>query len=161
MLYQISKKFIERSCTVIDSLMISVKARCREISENDVDAIEIYSPMTCASKSRMPDAWLSVGCLLLIYSSKNSARRNLNISQRIKLVCRSAFRNSAALFASMPYDAQKDFAPVGRAVNFPNFLVVNPELPVKSVQDLIALAKSKPGTLGYGSAGNGTPPHMT
>jgi tripartite-type tricarboxylate transporter receptor subunit TctC len=66
-----------------------------------------------------------------------------------------------ALFASMPYDAQKDFAPVGRAVNFPNFLVVNPELPVKSVQDLIALAKSKPGTLGYGSAGNGTPPHIS
>ncbi|MDB5922621.1 MAG: hypothetical protein JWN13_1557, partial [Betaproteobacteria bacterium] len=51
--------------------------------------------------------------------------------------------------------------PVGRAVNFPNFLVVNPELPVKSVQDLIALAKSKPGTLGYGSAGNGTPPHIS
>jgi tripartite-type tricarboxylate transporter receptor subunit TctC len=66
-----------------------------------------------------------------------------------------------ALFASMPYDAQKDFAPVGRAVNFPNFLVVNPELPVKSVQDLIALAKAKPGTLGYGSAGNGTPPHIS
>jgi tripartite-type tricarboxylate transporter receptor subunit TctC len=66
-----------------------------------------------------------------------------------------------ALFASMPYDALKDFAPVGRAVNFPNFLVVNPDVPVKSVQELIALAKAKPGSLRYGSAGNGTPPHIS
>lgn len=66
-----------------------------------------------------------------------------------------------ALFSSMPYDALKDFAPVGRGVNFPNFLVVNPDLPAKSVQDLIALAKAKPGSLRYGSAGNGTPPHIS
>lgn len=66
-----------------------------------------------------------------------------------------------ALFSSLPYDALKDFAPVGRAVNFPNFLVVNSELPVKSVQDLIALAKAKPRSLSYGSAGNGTPPHIS
>jgi tripartite-type tricarboxylate transporter receptor subunit TctC len=66
-----------------------------------------------------------------------------------------------ALFASMPYDALKDFSPVGRAVNFPNFLVVNSELPVKSVQELIALAKAKPRSLSYGSAGNGTPPHIS
>jgi tripartite-type tricarboxylate transporter receptor subunit TctC len=66
-----------------------------------------------------------------------------------------------ALFQSMPYDALKDLAPVGRAVNFPNFLVVNPELPAKNVQDLIALAKGKPGSLRYGSAGNGTPPHIS
>ena len=66
-----------------------------------------------------------------------------------------------ALFASLPYDALKDFAPVGRAVNFPNFLVVNTELPVKNVQDLIALAKAKTRNLSYGSAGNGTPPHIS
>ena len=66
-----------------------------------------------------------------------------------------------ALFASLPYDALKDFAPVGRAVNFPNFLVVNTDLPVKNVQDLIALAKAKTRNLSYGSAGNGTPPHIS
>jgi tripartite-type tricarboxylate transporter receptor subunit TctC len=66
-----------------------------------------------------------------------------------------------ALFAALPYDALKDFSPVGRAVNFPNFLVVNTELPVKSVQDLIALAKTKTRNLSYGSAGNGTPPHIS
>jgi tripartite-type tricarboxylate transporter receptor subunit TctC len=66
-----------------------------------------------------------------------------------------------ALFASLPYDALKDFTPVGRAVNFPNFLVVNTELPVKNVQELIALAKAKTRNLSYGSAGNGTPPHIS
>ncbi|MEI8035698.1 MAG: tripartite tricarboxylate transporter substrate binding protein [Betaproteobacteria bacterium] len=66
-----------------------------------------------------------------------------------------------ALFSKIPYDAMKDLMPVGRAVNFPNFLVVNADFPLKTVTELIALAKEKPGSLSYGTAGNGTPPHIS
>ena len=73
----------------------------------------------------------------------------------------SSFAVNTTLFSSLPYDALKDFAPVGHAVSFPYFLVVNSELPVKSVQDLVALAKAKPGSLNYGSTGSGTAPHIS
>ena len=58
------------------------------------------------------------------------------------------------------YDGIKDFAPIAMVANVPNVLVVRPSLPVKSVPELIALAKSKPGTLNYGSVGNGSQPHL-
>lgn len=65
-----------------------------------------------------------------------------------------------ALFSTLPYEALKDFAPIGRAVNFLYFLVVNSDLPVKNVHELLALAKARPRSLSYASAGNGTPPHI-
>lgn len=68
---------------------------------------------------------------------------------------------SVSLYSKLNYDLLKDFAPITQAVNYTNLLVVHPSLPVKSAQDLIALAKAKPGQLNYGTAGNGTPPHMT
>ncbi len=60
----------------------------------------------------------------------------------------------------LPYDPVKDFAPVTRLASFPNILVVHPSLPARSVKDLVALAKARPGQLNYGSPGNGTPPHL-
>jgi tripartite-type tricarboxylate transporter receptor subunit TctC len=68
---------------------------------------------------------------------------------------------SVSLYSKLNYDLVRDFAPVIQAVNYTNLLVVHPSLPVKSVKELIALAKAKPGQLNYGTAGNGTPPHMT
>ncbi len=68
---------------------------------------------------------------------------------------------SASLYSRLNYDLVKDLAPITQAVNYTNLLVVPPSLPVKSVRELIALAKAKPGELNYGTAGNGTPPHMT
>ena len=67
---------------------------------------------------------------------------------------------NSALFSALPYDPLKDFAPVGRAASDPYFLVVNTDLPVKNVQELLALAKARPRSLNYASAGNGTPPHI-
>lgn len=64
------------------------------------------------------------------------------------------------LFKSLPFDARRDFAPVARVGYAPLVLVVAPESPVKSVKELIALAKSKPGALNYGSAGNGSSQHL-
>jgi tripartite-type tricarboxylate transporter receptor subunit TctC len=64
------------------------------------------------------------------------------------------------LFAKLPFDVVKDFAPVSLMVSVPFVLVVNNSVPVKSVKDLIALARSQPGKLSYASAGNGSNLHV-
>jgi tripartite-type tricarboxylate transporter receptor subunit TctC len=64
-------------------------------------------------------------------------------------------------YKSLPYDPAKDFAPVALLAAAPNILVVNPKFPVHTVKDLIALAKQKPGSISYASAGNGTSNHLT
>jgi tripartite-type tricarboxylate transporter receptor subunit TctC len=66
-----------------------------------------------------------------------------------------------ALYKNMPYDPVKDFAPVSLLVVVPNVLVVNPDFPARSVAELIALAKEKPGEYSYASSGNGTPLHLS
>jgi tripartite-type tricarboxylate transporter receptor subunit TctC len=60
----------------------------------------------------------------------------------------------------LPYDTVRDFDPVTMLAYVPNILVVHPSVPAKSIKDLIALAKGKPGTLGYSSSGSGTPAHL-
>jgi tripartite-type tricarboxylate transporter receptor subunit TctC len=60
-----------------------------------------------------------------------------------------------ALHSRLPYDPVRDFAPVSLLATSAFMLVVNPSLPAKSVKDLIALAKAKPGALNYGSSGQG------
>lgn len=61
---------------------------------------------------------------------------------------------------AVPYDPVKDLLPVTLAVNSPNVLVVNPALPVKSVRELIALAKARPSQLNYSTAGTGSGGHL-
>ncbi len=65
------------------------------------------------------------------------------------------------LYRKLPYDPIKDFVPISLVVKYLNILVVNPNVPVKSVADLIALAKQKPGEVTFGSAGNGSSNHLT
>lgn len=64
------------------------------------------------------------------------------------------------LFQDAPYDPVKDFSPITLPVTTPNILAVNLALPVKSVKELIALAKAKPGELNYGAPGTGSSPHL-
>jgi len=66
-----------------------------------------------------------------------------------------------ALYKKLDFDPIKDFAPVSLVVSSPQLLAVHPAVPAKSVKELIALAKAKPGQLNYGSAGTGTSPHLT
>ena len=66
-----------------------------------------------------------------------------------------------SLFAKkLPFDPQKDFAAVAQVAILPFILVVNPELPVKNFEELLALARRKPHEITYASTGNGTPPHV-
>jgi tripartite-type tricarboxylate transporter receptor subunit TctC len=73
----------------------------------------------------------------------------------------SSLAISQSLYRKLNYDLAKDLAPITQAVNYANLLVVHPSANVTSVAELLALAKAKPGVLNYGTAGNGTPPHMT
>jgi tripartite-type tricarboxylate transporter receptor subunit TctC len=66
-----------------------------------------------------------------------------------------------AMFRKVPYDAQRDFAPITQAVFLPNILIVHPSLPVRTVKELIAFAKARPGALNFASAGTGTNPHLS
>jgi tripartite-type tricarboxylate transporter receptor subunit TctC len=59
-----------------------------------------------------------------------------------------------------PYDAVRDFSPITMAAESPNVLVLHPSVPAKSVKELIALAKSRPGVLNYASTGGGAGPHL-
>jgi tripartite-type tricarboxylate transporter receptor subunit TctC len=64
-------------------------------------------------------------------------------------------------FREVPYDAIKNFSPITMATRSPNILVVHPSLPVKSVKELIALARARPGELNYASSSPGSPSHLT
>ncbi|MBI2292162.1 MAG: tripartite tricarboxylate transporter substrate binding protein [Betaproteobacteria bacterium] len=77
------------------------------------------------------------------------------------LVAPSAFAVNPSLYRKVPYDAIKDFDPVTTISTYMLFLVCHPSLPVRSVKELIALAKAKPGHLNYSSAGTGTTTHIS
>jgi len=67
---------------------------------------------------------------------------------------------NATLHKKLPYDPVADFVPLALVANVPFVLVVNPALPIKSVSDLIKLAKEKPNALSYGTSGPGSPHHL-
>src|SRR5262249_3398291 len=75
------------------------------------------------------------------------------------LVASSSFV-TGPLLQNLSYDPVRDFAPITKVGSAPNILVVHPSLPVKSVKELIALAKSKPGVLDYAASGAGSAPHL-
>ena len=64
------------------------------------------------------------------------------------------------IFHKLPYDAARDFAPITLVSKVPSLYVVHPELPIKNLKEFVAYAKSKPGQLNYGSAGNGSAGHL-
>ncbi|MDQ6619227.1 MAG: tripartite tricarboxylate transporter substrate binding protein [Pseudomonadota bacterium] len=65
-----------------------------------------------------------------------------------------------SLYEKVNYDPVKDFVPVALLIRMPSLLVVSPDLPVRNVNELVALAKSRPGQLNYGSGGNGSQAHL-
>ena len=65
-----------------------------------------------------------------------------------------------AIYAKLPFDVQKDFTAISQIMTVPNALVVHPSVAARSVKELVALAKAKPGELTFGSGGVGTPLHM-
>src|SRR5215831_2818014 len=77
------------------------------------------------------------------------------------LVHSNAIVTVPAIQANVPYDPVRDFSAITPLGNVPLVLVVAPDKKIESVQQLVALAKAKPGTINYAAAGIGTPPHLT
>lgn len=77
------------------------------------------------------------------------------------LIAAASFLINPSLLKSIPFDAEKDFTPLGIIVDIPAGLAVHPSLPVKNVQQLVALAKKRPGDLNYSSSGQGALGHLS
>ncbi|MFN7088041.1 MAG: tripartite tricarboxylate transporter substrate binding protein [Burkholderiales bacterium] len=77
------------------------------------------------------------------------------------LVVASSITINPSLHRKLPFDPIRDLAPITQLSAFPNMLVVHPAVAVKTVQDLIALARAKPGQIDYGSSGTGTGTHLS
>lgn len=76
------------------------------------------------------------------------------------LTTEMSFTIAPSLFSNLPFDAKTAFAQVGTAASAPHVLVVNPDVPAKTVQEFVALAKAEPGKYNYGSGGVGTNTHL-
>lgn len=77
------------------------------------------------------------------------------------LIIQPSLTINPSMISKLPYDAMRDLAPVSCVVEAVQIMTVNPSVPAKSVKDLIALARAKPGQINFGSPGIGTSPHMT
>lgn len=73
----------------------------------------------------------------------------------------SMFSVNPAIYKNLGYDYKRDFIPISLAARAPLYLAVHPKLPVNTLQEFIALAKAKPGTINYGSSGIGSTHHLT
>jgi tripartite-type tricarboxylate transporter receptor subunit TctC len=76
------------------------------------------------------------------------------------LIANNSLTVNLSLYAKLPYDPFRDFAPIAMGATSPNMIVVNPALPARNVKELIALAKAKPGEMTFATPGPGTPTHL-
>lgn len=67
---------------------------------------------------------------------------------------------AVSLFSKLPYDQQKDLTPITRVAGVPHVIAVHPSVEARNVRELVALAKASPGKIAFGSAGNGSTPHL-
>jgi tripartite-type tricarboxylate transporter receptor subunit TctC len=91
----------------------------------------------------------------------DAAAKSPNDGYTIVMGAPGSHSTAPSLYAKLPFDPVKDFAPIVHVANVPNSIVVHPSVPVKSVPELIAYAKANPGKLAYGSAGTGATTHLT
>jgi tripartite-type tricarboxylate transporter receptor subunit TctC len=77
------------------------------------------------------------------------------------IVVSTGFMVNPSLFAKVPYDPVKDFAPISVVAVSPNVMTVNPDVPAKTVQELVALIKATPGKYSYAAPGVGSTPHLS
>jgi tripartite-type tricarboxylate transporter receptor subunit TctC len=76
------------------------------------------------------------------------------------LIANNSLTINLSLYAKLPYEPFRDFAPIAMGATSPNMIVVHPALPARNVKELIALAKAKPGQMTFATPGPGTPTHL-
>jgi tripartite-type tricarboxylate transporter receptor subunit TctC len=76
------------------------------------------------------------------------------------LLAAATHGSNPSLFTKLPYDTLKDFTPIVLAATVPTYVLINDSVPVKTIGELVAYAKKNPGKLNFGSAGNGSAPHL-
>jgi tripartite-type tricarboxylate transporter receptor subunit TctC len=76
------------------------------------------------------------------------------------LIVPSGFAVNPSIYKNLPYDSVRDLAPVSQLASSPLILCVHPSFPSRSVKELVALLKARPGQIDFGSSGNGSPPHF-
>jgi tripartite-type tricarboxylate transporter receptor subunit TctC len=91
----------------------------------------------------------------------NSVAKAAGDGHTIMLGTSTPFAINVTLHKNLPYDPAKDFAPIALTSNAPFMLLVHPSVPARSVAELIAYVKARPGQLSYGSAGPGSPQHLS
>jgi tripartite-type tricarboxylate transporter receptor subunit TctC len=104
----------------------------------------------------------------VLVSNRPGASGNIGVEAVVRaapdgytiLMGTTALSSSPAVYARLPYDVQRDLAPVSLVVRMTNILVVHPSVPARSVKELVAVAKARPGTLTSASAGVGSSNHM-
>ena len=117
-----------------------------------------------AVAQQMGDIWKQP----VLVSNRPGASGNIGVEAVVRaapdgytiLMGTTALSSSPAVYARLPYDVQRDLAPVSLVVRMTNILVVHPSVPARSVKELVALAKARPGLLTSASAGVGSSNHM-
>ncbi len=77
------------------------------------------------------------------------------------LLAPGAFATNPSTYKKMPFDTLRDFAPISQTMTVPQLIAVHPSVPARSVNELVTLAKARPGELNYAAGGHGTLPHLT
>src|SRR3954468_22719622 len=72
----------------------------------------------------------------------------------------TAFTTNPSLYSKLPYNSEKDFAPVSLCATAPVIMIVHPSVPVRTVKELVALARAQPGVLNFASGGPGSSTHL-
>lgn len=114
--------------------------------------------------AKLTEAWGQT----VVIDNRTGASGNIGVELAAKSVADghtlvmpiTSFPVNPSLYARLPFNTEKDFAPIALVASAPLLLVVNPSLPVKSVGELITLAKSRAGQLNYANSGSGTTAHL-
>ncbi|OZI59420.1 tripartite tricarboxylate transporter substrate binding protein [Bordetella genomosp. 11] len=161
--------FSRRFLTLISSLFICASAAA-QYPERPVKLIVPYAPGGSVDiVARMiSDEWARTLGRPIVIENRGGAGGNVGVDAVAKAAADGytigvqsvSLAINPALFSSMPYDTLKDLAPIGMVASSQHVLVVNDQVPAKSVRELVDLAKREPGKLSYASAGPGSTFHM-
>jgi tripartite-type tricarboxylate transporter receptor subunit TctC len=165
------REFLQLAAGAAALPAVSSRARAQAYPARPVRLIIGYPPGGSADiTARLTGQWLSerLGQPVVI-ESRPGAATNLATEAVVRaspdgytlLLVAPANAINATLYDKLNFDSLRDLAPVAGIIRFPNVVVVNPSLPIKTIPELIAYAKANPGKLNMASSGNGSTIHMS